>query len=98
MVNGIAKLVAVIYLYSANFISGREFVKKIDGIVSDDHLTSLPSKCREAFDLLHEQLALCVWDERTYNENPSIYISEIEMRKFVDEFICTWGTLLAEEI
>ncbi|HFD38428.1 MAG TPA: hypothetical protein ENJ31_01060 [Anaerolineae bacterium] len=46
MVNGIAKLIAVIYLYLANFISGREFVKKVDGLVSDDQLTDLPDECQ----------------------------------------------------
>ena len=93
-----AKLIAVIYLYLANFINGREFVKKIDGLVSGDQLTDLPNECQKSFNDLHEQLALCVWDEKTYNENPRIYINEIEMKKSVDQFISSWGKLLAEKI
>jgi hypothetical protein len=98
MNNGMSKLIAVIYLYLANTITARQFIGHIDKLVSDDQLFELPVECKEAFDTLHQKIALCVWDDQTYNDAPDIYIKEPEMKTEVENFISDWGKVLSEKL
>ena len=92
----ISKLVANVYLYLAGVISGREFVSRVDSLISSDQLTGLPSVCRDELDALHEVMALCVWDAKTYSESPDVYVREPEMKKMVEEFAANWGSRLSQ--
>ena len=96
MNNGISKLVANVYLYLTGVISGREFVKRVDSLISSDQLTGLPSECRVELDALHEVMAICVWDIKTYSESPGIYVRESEIKKMVEEFVANWAGRLSQ--
>ena len=98
MYDGIGHLVLVIYLYLDNKITGRQFVSEVDHLVSSDQINSLPEKCLDEFDKLHENLSLCVWDDKTYDDSVGLYISEEELRETVEHFIQSWGALFSNII
>ena len=98
MYQGIVTMIAFIYLFLANKISGRQLVTEIDWLVSEDQIDGLPDDCIDAFDDLHEKMSLCVWDKQTYEESPGLYINEAELRDHVQAFIDQWGLMLAELI
>ncbi len=98
MKNELSKFIALIYLYLAGHVSGRQFVREVDNLVASDQLIELPKECKTEFDLLHTKIALCVWDEQTFLESPHSYIKEPEMEKSVKEFISKWGKLFAQHL
>ena len=95
MYQGVVGLVAFIYLYLANQITGRQLVAEIDRLVSGDFINGLSDECMDDFDDLHENMTLCVWDKHTYDESPELYINEDELREYVGLFINKWGSILA---
>ena len=95
MYQGVLGLVAFIYLYLANQVTGRQLVAEIDRLVSDGSINGLPDQCMDEFDDLHEKMSLCVWDKQTYDQSPGLYINESEMRECVEIFIKKWGATLA---
>jgi hypothetical protein len=98
MYQGIINMIAIIYLFLAGLIPGRKFVSEIDRLVSNDQVDNLPNDCLDDFDILHEKMSLCVWDNRTYDESPNLYINEKELRLSVEAFMNKWGKTLAEII
>lgn len=98
MYQGVVNLVAFVYLFLANQISGRQLVAETDRLVSGDLIDGLPDECMDDFEVLHEKMSLCVWDKRTYDESPGLYIDGSELRVHVEAFINKWGKVLAELI
>ncbi len=98
MYSGVTILIAFIYLFLANHISGRQLVSEIDRLVSGDLIDGLSDECMNDFDELHENMSMCVWDKQTYDESPGLYINENELREFVEDFISRWGSMIAELI
>ena len=95
MYQGIVSLVAFIYLYLANHVTGRQLVAEIDLLVSSDLIDGIPEECMDEFEGLHESMSLCVWDKQTYDESSELYINEEELREHVESFIGKWGTTLS---
>lgn len=92
---GIISMIAFLYLYLANQITGRQLVAEIDRLVSSDLIKGLPDECMDDFDDLHEKMALCVWDKQTYDESPGLYINDEELREYVEKFLGKRGADLA---
>jgi hypothetical protein len=88
-------MIAFLYLYLANQITGRQLVAEIDRLVSDDLIEGLSEECIDDFDGLHEKMALCVWDNQTYDDSPGLYINDEELSGYVEKFLEKWSADIA---
>ena len=86
MGGSVNKVLSVLADYLSENVSCREMVKKIDDLVGNDEVIDLDSRLQDDFLELHESLALCVWDDQTYDQFPDIYFRESDIKLVVINF------------